>query len=97
MKLFCFGNIKEMHGIRISLYWPKSEGTPMYTSEDLWPIKCPKCFHEFTETIGQMMANEDSRCPSCSLKLTRSREQFAIVLTQARAGGVQSLARYDET
>jgi DNA-directed RNA polymerase subunit RPC12/RpoP len=58
----------------------------MYTSEDLWPIKCPKCFHEFTETIGQMTANENSRCPSCSLKLTRSREQFAIVLTQARAG-----------
>jgi hypothetical protein len=33
-----------------------------------------------------MTANENSRCPSCSLKLTRSREQFAIVLTQARAG-----------
>ena len=28
----------------------------MYTREDLWPIKCPRCFHEFTQHIGRMEA-----------------------------------------
>lgn len=58
----------------------------MYTSKDLWPIKCSKCLHEFTETVEQMVANAYSQCPRCRLVLTRSREQFAMALAQARAG-----------
>jgi hypothetical protein len=58
----------------------------MYESEDLWPIKCPKCSREFTDFISRMEKGEKSRCPSCSLHLTHSREQFAVVLAQARAG-----------
>ena len=58
----------------------------MYDTKDLWPLKCPKCFHEFTENIGHMEVGEKSRCPSCSFNLMHSREQFLLVLRQARAG-----------
>ena len=58
----------------------------MYTHEDLWPIKCPRCFHEFTQHIGRMEAGDRVRCPSCSLDLPHSREQFGVALAQARAG-----------
>jgi hypothetical protein len=58
----------------------------MYGKDDLWPIACPKCRHEFTEKIERLEAGEKSRCPSCRLNVVHRREQFLLVVAQARAG-----------
>lgn len=58
----------------------------MYETDDDWPLKCPECRHEFTENIGRMEAGAKSQCPSCGLNVVHPREQFIVVLSQARAG-----------
>ena len=58
----------------------------MYGNEDLWPLKCSGCRHEFTEKIERMIAENKSRCPECGLNLPRAREQFLAVLAEAKAG-----------
>jgi predicted 2-oxoglutarate/Fe(II)-dependent dioxygenase YbiX len=68
----------------------------MYTREDLWPIKCPRCFHEFTQHIGRMEAGDKVRCPSCSLNLPHSTRTVPCGFRASARKRIQSLARHDE-
>jgi len=58
----------------------------MYDNDDSWPIKCPRCDHGFTESIGRIKSRLVSSCPMCSLDFAHSREQFLFTLSEARKG-----------
>ena len=58
----------------------------MYDDHDLWPIKCPKCDHGFTECIGGVKTRLVSTCPMCSLDFAHCAEQFSFTLSEARRG-----------
>ncbi len=58
----------------------------MYEDTDLWPFKCPNCFHEFTKQIGRVKAGDRVICPDCSTWLTDHDKEFAVYLAQARDG-----------
>jgi hypothetical protein len=54
--------------------------------DDLFPIKCPDCKHEFHEKIGRMKAGGAVRCPdsACNLEIGLRAEQFSRELEIAR-------------
>ena len=56
----------------------------MYEVTDMWPIKCPNCFHEFTEQIGRINSGARIICPSCSTWLTDLHKEFRVALAKAR-------------
>jgi hypothetical protein len=59
----------------------------MYEDEDLWPIKCPSCGHEFTEKIGWLKTATVYRCSGaggCNVTLRHPTEQFLLALAEAR-------------
>jgi len=58
----------------------------MYDDDDSWPVKCPRCDHGFTESIGRVKSRLVSSCPNCSLDFTHSGEQFLFRLSEARKG-----------
>ena len=53
--------------------------------QDLWPIKCPHCLHEFKETVGRMKTGADLRCPDCQT-VRYEMEEFMSALDLARQG-----------
>jgi hypothetical protein len=61
-------------------------GGAMYDDHDLWPIKCPRCTHGFTETIGRIKSRLVSSCPRCTSDIAHSGEQFLFALSEARKG-----------
>lgn len=61
-------------------------GNGMYDDDDLWPVKCPKCAHGFSDTIGRIKSRLASSCPKCSSDFAHHREQFLSVLSEAREG-----------
>jgi predicted Zn-ribbon and HTH transcriptional regulator len=62
------------------------DGSAMYEDHDLWPVKCPRCAHGFTETIGRIKSRLVSSCPRCSSDFAHSAEQFLFALSEAREG-----------
>jgi hypothetical protein len=60
----------------------------MYENEDLWPLKCSHCLHEFTEKVGWLKTNTSVRCPDCKSINTYRPEEFDLALAKAQEGGL---------
>jgi hypothetical protein len=65
---------------------PLLDGSTMYDDHDLWPIRCPRCAHGFTETIGRIKSHLVSTCPGCSSDFAHNGGQFLFALSEARKG-----------
>jgi hypothetical protein len=57
----------------------------MYGDNDAWPIKCPKCLDEFTDSVGRIKAR-GSNCPFCGLAIRYPRVVFSLALEEANSG-----------
>lgn len=54
--------------------------------QDLWPIKCPYCLHEFKETVGRMKTGADLRCADCGTNIRYEVKEFVTALNLAQHG-----------
>jgi hypothetical protein len=58
----------------------------MYDDDDSWPVKCPRCYHGFTESVGAIKSRLASSCPVCSFDFAHCEKQFSVTLSEARRG-----------
>ncbi len=57
-----------------------------YKDTDLFPIRCPRCFHDFKKQVGGLKAGREIWCPSCGATLGYKIKEFLRVLGQLRRG-----------
>jgi hypothetical protein len=56
----------------------------MYDDQDVWPIKCAGCLHEFTKTVAELRSGRSIHCPACGCLHTYTSEDFDDALSRAR-------------